>query len=121
MFRETKHSLTMKPHELLRSLREARGFSLREFARKVERSPTFISRLETGLETSVSSETIEMAARVLGEDPDVLLALFGKISTEVQGIVSRRPLLFSRLIRELKDTPDGVVDRITREVKDGDW
>lgn len=105
----------------LRDLREAQDLGVREFARAIGRSPTFVSRLENGIETAVSVETLEIMAHVLGEDPDVFLAILGKVSAEIQEIVRKRPVLFARLIRELKNVPDETVDRLAREVKDGDW
>jgi hypothetical protein len=61
-----------------------------------------------------------MAAE-LGEDPDVLLALAGKVSGELQAVILKRPKLFAELIRQLKDLPDHAVLRIAREVRDGEW
>ena len=49
------------------------------------------------------------------------MALNGKISSDVQAIIRKRPQLFSQLIRELKNTPDQAVLRLVREVRDGDW
>jgi hypothetical protein len=60
-------------------------------------------------------------ARELGEDPDVLLALAGKVSADLQQIIRKRPQLFAQLIRELKDMPDHAVLRLVREVRDGTW
>jgi hypothetical protein len=57
----------------------------------------------------------------LGEDPDVLLAMAGKVSSDLQETIRRRPELFAQLIRELKDQPDHAVLRIVREVRDGKW
>ena len=51
----------------------------------------------------------------------VLLALGGKISSELQAIIRKRPALFAQLIRDLKDMPDHAVLRLVREVRDGDW
>ncbi|HND07095.1 MAG TPA: hypothetical protein PL012_15515, partial [Candidatus Obscuribacter sp.] len=60
-------------------------------------------------------------ARVLEEDPDVLLALGGKISEDLKRIIKQRPSLFAQLIRELKDMPDHAVLHLVREVRDGNW
>lgn len=60
-------------------------------------------------------------AGVLSEDPDVLLALAGKVSDDLQRIIRRRPQLFAQMIRQLKDMPDHAVLRLVREVRDGSW
>ena len=57
----------------------------------------------------------------LGEDPDVLLAMAGKVSGDLLEIIRKRPKIFSQLIRELKDMPDQAVLRLVREVRDGNW
>ncbi len=110
----------------LRDLREARratdpSFSLRRVAERIDVSPTFLSRLESGKETSVSEEVVLALAKELGEDPDVLLALGGKISTPLQKIILRRPRIFADLIKALKATPDEVIEEIAQEVRDGKW
>lgn len=65
--------------------------------------------------------TIRRLAEELGEDADVLLALAGKVPTDLLEIIRARPRLFADLIRELKNMPDGAVLRLVREVRDGDW
>jgi len=50
-----------------------------------------------------------------------LLALGGKVSTDLKETIRRRPELFAQLIRELRDLPDQAVLRLVREVRDGDW
>ena len=57
----------------------------------------------------------------LGEDPDVLLALAGKVSNDLQETIRRRPRLFAALIRELKGLPDEAVEKTARRVRDGKW
>ena len=60
-------------------------------------------------------------AKELGEDPDVMLALAGKVSSDLQEVIRKRPQLFAKLIREFKDMPDHAVLRVVREVRDGNW
>ncbi|MXX03631.1 MAG: XRE family transcriptional regulator, partial [Gemmatimonadetes bacterium] len=59
--------------------------------------------------------------RDLGEDPDVLLALAGKVSSDLQEIIRKRPKLFADLIRKMKEAPDHAILKIVREVRDGEW
>ena len=51
----------------------------------------------------------------------MLLALGGKVSSDLQEIIRKRPRLFAELIRELKQAPDHAILHIVREVRDGDW
>ena len=68
-----------------------------------------------------SEKTIRALAADLEEDPDLLLALAGKVSGDLQLAILRRPQLFAQLIRELNGLPDHAVLRLVREVRDGTW
>ena len=112
--------------DFLRQVREGRRaadpkFSVRQLAGRVGIEPSYLSKVERGQQPPPGEQTIVALARELGEDPDVLLALAGKVSSELQAIIRRRPKLFAALIRQLKDTPDHAVLRLVREVRDGDW
>jgi HTH-type transcriptional regulator, competence development regulator len=97
------------------------SYSLRQLAMRVGMEPSYLSKLERGEQSSLSEEKIVALAAELGEDPDLLLALNGKISSDVQAIIRKRPQLFAKLIRELKNTPDQAVTKLVREVRDGNW
>ncbi len=97
------------------------SYSLRQLAQRISLEPSYLSKLERGEQIHLSEEKIAALARELHEDQDLLLALNGKISSDVQAIIRKRPQLFSQLIRELKNTPDQAVLRLVREVRDGDW
>jgi hypothetical protein len=73
------------------------------------------------LEPPPGEATAIALARELELDPDLLLAMAGKVSSELQTIIRKRPKLFADLIRALKDQPDHAVLRIVREVRDGKW
>jgi transcriptional regulator with XRE-family HTH domain len=105
--------------EELRS--EDKRFSLRQVAGRIGVEPSYLSRVERGEPVSLSEEKIIALAGVLKEDPDVRLALSGKVSSDIQEVIRRRPKLFAQLIRELKNAPDHAVLRIVREVRDGKW
>lgn len=96
-------------------------FSVRQVAQRIGVEPSFLSKVERGEVAPPSEAKIVALARELGEDPDVLLALAGKVSTDLQEVIRKRPELFAALIRELKDMPDYAVLRVVREVRDGNW
>ena len=101
--------------------REGNEFSLRSVAGRIGIEPSYLSKIERGLEPRPSEETTRALARELGEDADVLLAMAGKVSSDLQKIIRKRPQLFAQLIRELKNMPDRAVLRLVREVRDGNW
>lgn len=98
-----------------------KSMSLRSFASLVGLEPSYLSKIERGLEAPPSEVTISKIAEALGEDVDILLALAGKVSSELQAIICKRPKLFSSLLRQLKTMPDHAILRIARDVSDGDW
>ncbi len=101
--------------------RSDRRYSVRQVAGRIGIEPAYLSKIERGEVAPPSEATTVALAKELGEDVDVLLALGGKVSADLQEIIRKRPRLFADLIRELKEAPDEAVLRVVREVRDGDW
>ncbi|MEQ9400851.1 MAG: helix-turn-helix transcriptional regulator [Longimicrobiales bacterium] len=97
------------------------AYSLRQVAERVGIEPSFLSKVERDQGSPPSEETLVRLALDLDLDPDVLLALAGKVSSDLKEALFRRPRLFGQLIRELRDLPDAAVLRLVREVRDGEW
>ncbi len=104
-----------------RRLRDDRSYSQRQVALRVGVEPAYLSKIEREVTPPPSESTIRRIAEELGQDPDVLLAMAGKVSSDLAKIIIRRPHLFANLLRELRAVPDDAVLRIVREVRDGDW
>lgn len=98
-----------------------RGFSVRQVAGRIGIEPSYLSKVERDIGSPPSEETLIRLAADLGLDADVVLALAGKVSTDLREAIRKRPELFGQLIRELKDMPDHAVLRLVREVRDGEW
>jgi transcriptional regulator with XRE-family HTH domain len=112
--------------EHIRQAREAlqandKAFSLRQVAARVGVEPAYLSKIERGVFPPPSEELIVKLAELLGEDRDVLLALGGKLSSDLQQIIMQRPKLFAELLRQLREAPDHAILHVVREVKDGQW
>ena len=110
----------------IRERREAlaaadRRYSLRQVAVRLGVQPSYLSKVERGEVGPLAEETTRRLAEDLGEDPDVLLALDGKVSADLREVILKRPRLFADLLRQLKDAPDHAVLRVVREVRDGRW
>ena len=108
-------------HLRMRRAEEASSFSLRQLAVRCDVTPAYLSRVERGEVAPPSEETQIKLANELGEDPDVMLAIGGKVSSELRSIILARPKLVAELIRAIKSMPDHAVLRIVREVSDGEW
>ena len=100
---------------------DGKKVSLRLLARRLNIEPSYLSKIERGVFAPPSEELITKIAQELELDNDVLLALAGKVSTELKEIIQKRPALFADLIRQLKDTPDNAILQVVRTVRDGNW
>lgn len=101
--------------------RDDPSFSVRQVAERIGIEPSYLSKVERDIGSPPSEETLERLAGEIDVDTDLLLAMAGKVSSDLQEAIRRRPQLFAELIRELRDMPDQAVLRVVREVRDGDW
>jgi len=83
--------------------------------------PAYLSKIERGEVAPPSEAKIRALAADLGQNPEVLLAMAGKVSAELREIIRKRPQLFGDLLRQLRDAPDHAILRIARQVRDGQW
>jgi transcriptional regulator with XRE-family HTH domain len=110
----------------IRERREALGakdksMSLRQVASRIGVEPAFLSKVERDLTPPPSEAKIVALAEILGEDRDLLLAMGGKVSSDLLKIIQARPKLFGDLLRQLKEQPDHAILHVVRQVTDGDW
>jgi transcriptional regulator with XRE-family HTH domain len=96
-------------------------FTVRKLAAKLGIQPSYISKVEREEVPPPSEATIIRLAEALQENPDILMAMAGKVSADLRAVIVKRPKLFADLIRQLKDAPDHAVLRVVREVRDGNW
>src|SRR5688500_1955549 len=97
------------------SLRTADArFTLRQVAGRVGLEPSYLSKIERSEVPPPSEEMLVRLATELGLEPDILLAMAGKVSSDLLSVIRKRPQLFGELIRELKDVPDHAVLRLVR-------
>ena len=97
------------------------AYSLRQVAGRVGIEPAYLSKIERGEQNPPSEETIRKLAKDLGENTDVLLAMGGKVSSDLLRILIARPKLFAELIRQIETLPEDAILHLVREVRDGDW
>ena len=100
---------------------KSRAFSLRQLAGRVGIEPSYLSKIERGEQPPPGEDTIHRIAKELGEDPDVLLALAGKVSSDLAQIIRERPTLVGGLLRSIRRVPAKRVAEMARQVRDGNW
>jgi HTH-type transcriptional regulator, competence development regulator len=87
----------------IRKKREEKGLGLREMARKVNISPTYLSRVETDEEkTPPGEETLRAIAGVLGMGFDELMHLAGRVPSDVGEMIKNDPDL-PQFLRTARD------------------
>ncbi|MBN1434638.1 helix-turn-helix domain-containing protein [Candidatus Fermentibacterales bacterium] len=90
----------------VRKLRKATRISLRKFADQMEMSAAYLSRIETGKFPPPAEDKILAMADALGADRDELLALAGKVSSEVQQALVDNSGWLPILVRRLAGLPE---------------
>ena len=88
------------PH--IRETREARGIGLRELARLIEVEPAYLSKIEREIFPPPSEALILKIAHQLGEDSDRLLALAGKIPSDVKDAIIQSQGQLAKMLRQWK-------------------
>ncbi len=83
---------------LLRKARKDKGISLRELARRIEKSPALLTRLENEDEVpAVSPETVQTIADALGLPVDQLLVLAERTPDELSPTTELEFALYRRV------------------------
>ena len=104
-----------------RRLKDDSHYSLRRFAKRVGMSATYLSKIERGDLPPPGEEKVVAIARALDVDPDELLALAGKVASDLPEVIRQRPALMAGLIRKIDTLEDELVEKIFRLVEEGHW
>ncbi len=101
----------------IRALREKQQISLRKFADKVGISPTYLSKVERDEFPPPGEKKIKEIAEALGQDPDELLALAGKVSSDLPAIIQQRPREMASFLRTAGELSPEELARLTKYVE----
>jgi transcriptional regulator with XRE-family HTH domain len=84
---------------LVRREREMKGFGLREMAKMVGVSATYLSKVERDEFSPPAEDRVKKIAEILRRDPDEMLALAGRVASDLSDIIRRRPRQLADLLR----------------------
>src|SRR6516225_370352 len=87
---------------LVRREREAKEIGLREMAKMIAVSPTYLSKVERGEFAPPAEDKVKAIAEIIGRDVDELLALAGRVSSDLSDIIKKRPVELAALLRTTK-------------------
>jgi transcriptional regulator with XRE-family HTH domain len=83
----------------VRRHREGKGLGLRETAKMIGVSPTYLSKVERDEFSPPAEDKVKAIATIIGCDPDMLLALAGRVASNVSEIIKAHPVEMSALLR----------------------
>lgn len=86
----------------LRSMREAKGLGLRELAGRAKISPAFLSKIESGKEKAPAEPKLRALAKFLDINPDLMLAMSGRLSADIVKIIQKHPEEYTALLIGLR-------------------
>lgn len=79
------------------------GYSIRSVAKRIGIHHSYLSKLERGENAPLTEERIHALARLLGEDPDLLMALSGKLSDRISTLIRLKPQIFLSTVAALEN------------------
>ncbi|MFQ5479170.1 MAG: helix-turn-helix domain-containing protein [Candidatus Binatia bacterium] len=97
--------------------RERLGKGLRETAKLLGVSPTYLSKVERDEFPPPAEDKVVAMAKIAGRDVDEFLALAGKVSSDLSDIIRKQPRELAALLRTTKGLTADEVSRIRREAR----
>ena|SRR5215216_2124042 len=103
--------------ETIRAWREEKEIGLRRFADLVGMSPTYLSKVERDEFPPPGEEKIKAIAKELGKDPDELLALAGRVSSDLEEIIQQKPREMATFLRAARGLTPKDIEQLTKQVE----
>src|SRR3954454_8063674 len=100
--------------EFVRREREAKEIGLREMAKMIGVSPTYLSKIERDEFPAPAEDKVRKIAAIIGCDSDELLARADRVSSDLSEIIKRRPVEVAALLRTTKGLTADDMARLAR-------
>jgi transcriptional regulator with XRE-family HTH domain len=101
----------------IRRNRVAREIGLREMAKKIGVSPTYLSKIERDEFLPPAEDKVKAIAKILECDADELLAKAGRVSSDISDIIKRQPVELAALLRTTKGLKAEDIVRLSRDAE----
>ena len=99
---------------LVRREREAKEIGLRQMAKKIGVSPTYLSKVERDEFPPPAEDKVRKIAEIIGRDADELLALAGRVASDLTDIIRQRPREMADFLRAAKGLTAEDLTRLVR-------
>lgn len=86
---------------LIKKLREDKGYSQRQFALLIDITPTYLSKIERAEFNPPSEEVIKKMAEKLDYDADKLLSYADKVDDDLLKIIKSNPEKYANILRTM--------------------
>ena len=100
--------------EFVRRERKAKEIGLREMAKMIGVSPTYLSKIERDEFPPPAEDKVRKIATIIGCDADELLARADRVSSDLSEIIKRRPVQVAALLRTTKGLTADDMARLAR-------
>jgi transcriptional regulator with XRE-family HTH domain len=100
--------------EFVRREREAREIGLREMAKMIGVSPTYLSKVERDEFAPPAEDKVKAIAQIIGCDVDDLLARAGRVASDLSEIIKHHPVELAALLRTTKGWTNDDIVRLAR-------
>lgn len=114
---DTKAQLIIRFGAFMRQKREEKEIGLREMAKIIGVSPTYVSKVERDEFPPPAEDKVRKIAEILDIDVDELLALAGKVSSDLSEIIREKPRELAALLRTTKGMTANDVANLAREAQ----
>ena len=101
----------------IRKQRETKELGLREMAKMIGVSPTYLSKVERDEFSPPAEDKVRAIAKIIGCDTDDLLARAGRVSTDITDIIKRNPVELAALLRTTKGLTADDIARLARQAQ----
>ena len=101
----------------IRREREGKEIGLREMAKMIGVSPTYLSKVERDEFPPPAEDKVRAIAKIIDCDADDLLARAGRVSTDITDIIKRHPVELAALLRTTKGLSADDIARLARQAQ----
>ena len=101
----------------VRRERERLEIGLREMAKMIGVSPTYLSKVERDEFHPPAEDKVKKIAEIIGRDPDELLALAGQVASDLTEIIIRHPREMASFLRAANGLTANDMARLARDAQ----